>query len=145
MSLAKDLSITPRSGAEAGRTPCPRGGSQEELPHIRGQGQEPRVPGCVKILGEPDKAPALKELAFFWKRGSQQGTIGMCRSSRLDVTEIPRLSEVLFVLAEVPCSDKGPSSSSAGGKGWKHTGRVRKRTREMGQRREETEEEAGLP
>lgn len=40
----------------------------------------------------------------------------MCRSSRLDVTEIPRLSEVLFVLAEVPCSDKGPSSSSAGGK-----------------------------
>ena len=46
MSLAKDLSITPRSGAEAGRTPCPRGGSQEELPHNRGQGQWPRVPGC---------------------------------------------------------------------------------------------------
>ena len=28
------------------RTPCPRGGGQEELPHIRGQGQRPRVPGC---------------------------------------------------------------------------------------------------
>ena len=36
----------PRSGAEAGRTPCPKGGSQEELPHVRGEGQQPRVPGC---------------------------------------------------------------------------------------------------
>ena len=33
-------------GAEAGRTPCPKGGGQEELPHIRGQGQRPRVPDC---------------------------------------------------------------------------------------------------
>jgi len=29
----------PRSGAEARRTPCLRGGDQEELPHIRGQGR----------------------------------------------------------------------------------------------------------
>ena len=36
----------PRSGAEARRTPCPRSGGQEELPHVRGQGQRPRVPGC---------------------------------------------------------------------------------------------------
>ena len=36
----------PRSGAEARRTPCPRGGSQEELPHVRGQGRRPGVPGC---------------------------------------------------------------------------------------------------
>ena len=36
----------PRPGAEAGRTPCLRGGSQEELPHVRDQGQWPRVPGC---------------------------------------------------------------------------------------------------
>ena len=36
----------PRSGAEAGRTPCLRGGSQEELPHVRDQGQRPRVPAC---------------------------------------------------------------------------------------------------
>ena len=36
----------PRTGAEAERTPCPRGGGQEELPHIRGQGRWPRVPGC---------------------------------------------------------------------------------------------------
>ena len=33
----------PRTGAEAERTPCPRGGGQEELPHIRGQGRWPRV------------------------------------------------------------------------------------------------------
>ena len=30
-------------GAEARRTPCPRGGGQEALPHVRGQGQWPRV------------------------------------------------------------------------------------------------------
>ena len=35
-----------RSGAEAWRTPCPRGGGQEELSHIRGQGPLQRVPGC---------------------------------------------------------------------------------------------------
>ena len=35
-----------KSGAEARRTPCPKGGSQKKLPHVRGQGQWPRVPGC---------------------------------------------------------------------------------------------------
>ena len=35
-----------RTGAEARRTPCLKGGGQEELPHVRGQGQWPRVPGC---------------------------------------------------------------------------------------------------
>ena len=53
--MSRDLSLAnvyalatphPRSGAEAGRTPCPKGGGQEELPHVRGQGQRPRVPGC---------------------------------------------------------------------------------------------------
>ena len=36
----------PRSGAEAGRTPWPKGGGQEELTHVWGQGQWPRVSGC---------------------------------------------------------------------------------------------------
>ena len=36
----------PRSGAEAERIPCPRGDGQEEFPHIRGQGQQQREPGC---------------------------------------------------------------------------------------------------
>ena len=46
------LRVTERSyptsevGAEAGRTPCLRSGGQEELTHVRGQGQQPRVPGC---------------------------------------------------------------------------------------------------
>ena len=26
--------------------PCPKGHGQEDLPHVRGQGQQPRVPGC---------------------------------------------------------------------------------------------------
>ena len=48
-ATARPRGATPRlrSGAEAGRTPCPKGGSQEELPHVRGQGQWPRVPDCV--------------------------------------------------------------------------------------------------
>ena len=33
-------------GEEVGRTPCLRGGSQEELPNVQGQGQQLRVPGC---------------------------------------------------------------------------------------------------
>ena len=32
----------PRSGTEVGRTPCLRGGGQEELPHSRSQGRLPR-------------------------------------------------------------------------------------------------------
>ena len=36
----------PRPGAEAGRTPYLKGGGQEELPHVRGQGQRLRVPDC---------------------------------------------------------------------------------------------------
>ena len=32
----------PRSGAEAGRAPCPRGSGREELPHVRGQGWQPK-------------------------------------------------------------------------------------------------------
>ena len=35
-----------RSGAEAGRTPCLKAGGQEELPHVRGQGQRLGVAGC---------------------------------------------------------------------------------------------------
>ena len=42
----KGATPRPRSGAEARRAPCPKGGGQEELPHVRGQGQRPRVPGC---------------------------------------------------------------------------------------------------
>ena len=42
----EELPPRPRSGAESWRTPCPKGSGQEELPHVRGQGQRPRVPGC---------------------------------------------------------------------------------------------------
>ena len=52
----------PRSGAEAGRTLCRRGGSQEELPHIRGQGQQPRVPGCDSARTAKVKGGSWEEL-----------------------------------------------------------------------------------
>ena len=44
-----------RSGAEAGRTPCLKGGGLEELPHVQGQGQWPRVPGCDGT-GTPERS-----------------------------------------------------------------------------------------
>ena len=34
----RGVTARPRSGAEAGRTPCPKGGGQEELLHVRGRG-----------------------------------------------------------------------------------------------------------
>ena len=43
--LPKGVTPCPRSGAEARRTPCPKGSCQKELPHVRGQGLQPRVPG----------------------------------------------------------------------------------------------------
>ena len=46
LSTAEGATPSPRSEPEAGRTPCPKGGGQEELPHVRGQGQRPRVPDC---------------------------------------------------------------------------------------------------
>ena len=42
LSTAERSYPRPRSGAEAGRTPCPKGGGQEELPHVWGQGQRLR-------------------------------------------------------------------------------------------------------
>ena len=56
----------PRPGAEAGRTPCPKGGGQEELPHIRDQGQQPRVPGCDGT-GTVERSYPMSEV-----RGSSQ-------------------------------------------------------------------------
>ena len=43
---ARGATPRPRSGAEAGRTPCPKGCVQEELPHVLGEGQRLRVPDC---------------------------------------------------------------------------------------------------
>ena len=47
-AVARPRGATPRlrSGAEAGRTPCPKGSGQVELPHLRDQGQRPRIPDC---------------------------------------------------------------------------------------------------
>ena len=50
----------PRSGAEAGRTPGQRGGSQEELPHVRGEGCQPRVTGCNSTGAAERSYPTLK-------------------------------------------------------------------------------------
>ena len=46
--------------AQHRRTPCPKGGSQEELPHIRGQGQRLRVPGCDSTATAERSYPMLE-------------------------------------------------------------------------------------
>ena len=45
LSTAERRNPTSEIRVEAGRTPCPKGGGQEELPHVQGQGQRLRVPG----------------------------------------------------------------------------------------------------
>ena len=45
-SKSEKISFIFTLSLEAGRTLCLKGGSQEELPHVRGQGQWPRVPDC---------------------------------------------------------------------------------------------------
>ena len=89
----------PRSGAEAGRTPCPKGGGQEELPHIRGQGQRPRVSDCdsagtaersyptSKVGGGDERSyPALEV-----RGGSLGGAIPRPRSGGGRQEELPRV------------------------------------------------------
>ena len=46
VSMAKRSYPTSEVRAEAGRTPCLKGGGQQELPQVRGQGRRLRVPGC---------------------------------------------------------------------------------------------------
>ena len=46
LNVAERSHPTSRSGAEAGKTLCPKGSGQEELPHIRGQEQWLRIPHC---------------------------------------------------------------------------------------------------
>ena len=46
MAWPRGATARPRSRAEARRTPSPRGSGQEELHHVRGQGQQLRVPSC---------------------------------------------------------------------------------------------------
>ena len=46
LSMAGRSRLTPEVRGRAWRTPCQTGGSQEELPHVRGHGQRPRVPDC---------------------------------------------------------------------------------------------------
>ena len=48
-------------------TPCPKGSSQEELPHVRGQGQWPRVPNC-KGAGTAERSYPTSEIRGSDKR-----------------------------------------------------------------------------
>ena len=41
LSTAEGSHPASEVGAEARRTPCPKGGGQEELPHVQGQRQQP--------------------------------------------------------------------------------------------------------
>ena len=60
-SAAKRSHSTSEVGAEAGRAPYPKGGGQEELPHVRGQGQRPRVPDCDSA-GTADRSYPTSEV-----------------------------------------------------------------------------------
>ena len=44
-----------------------RGSSREELPHVRGQGQRPRVPGCNSTEAAKMSYPTSKVKDDSWK------------------------------------------------------------------------------
>ena len=78
----------PRSGAEAGRTPCPRGGGQEELPHIRGLGQRPRVPGSDGAVRAERSYPTSEVRGDGWEEQPHiQGAVA---------ARVPEVLEELF-------------------------------------------------
>ena len=59
-----------RSGLAVKRSyPMPevRGSSREELPHVRGQGQRPRVPGCNSTEAAKMSYPTSKVKDDSWK------------------------------------------------------------------------------
>ena len=58
----------PRSRAEAGRTPRPRGGSQEELSHFRSQGQQPKG-----VIPHPRSGAVAKSARLRQGRSSKRG------------------------------------------------------------------------
>ena len=76
----------PRSGAEAGRTPCPRGSSQEELPHVRGQGQWPGGATLRSRSGLEELFPTFKvrrgdgeEIPLVQGKRNPSKTVGIAR------------------------------------------------------------------
>ena len=60
----------PRSGAEAGRTPCPKGGGQEELLHVRGRGSGRE---CQTAMAQERRRGATpRPRSGGWPRGDTQ-------------------------------------------------------------------------
>ena len=95
------------SGAEAGRTSCPRGGGLEELPHVRGQGQQPGGPTPCPRPGvaarrtyptpkardrSQEEQPHLQEVVAV-RVGGPRGAIPRSRSEEAAVMRYP-LSKV---------------------------------------------------
>ena len=67
MHLARAAAPRPRSGAEARRTPCPRGSGQEELPHVRGLGRPRGATPCPRSGAAAERIYPMSEV-----RGSGQ-------------------------------------------------------------------------
>ena len=59
-------------------TPCPKGSGQKELPHVRGQGQQPRVPDCEGAGTAERIHPAPKARGGSWEEQSHvQGAVAV--------------------------------------------------------------------
>ena len=67
MHQAQRRGATPRlrSGAEGGRNPCPKGGSEEELPSVRDEGQRLRLPDCDDA-GKAERSYPMSEVGGGW-------------------------------------------------------------------------------
>ena len=87
----EELPPCSRSGAKAGRTPCLKGGGQEELPHVQGKGQRLRVPGCDGTETAKRSYPSLRSGAAAGRSypASEVGGSGGVRGSREELPHAP--------------------------------------------------------
>ena len=67
LSTAERSYPTSEVRAEAWRILCLKGGGQEELPHVRGQGQWPTVPGCDSAGTAERSYPASEVRGRGWE------------------------------------------------------------------------------
>ena len=119
----RGATLRPRSGAEDGRTPCPKGGNQEEFPHIRRQGQQPSVPDwdgagtaersypTSEVRGAAERRYPASEV-----RGSDERSYPTSEVSGVDERSYPA-SEVRGHREEIPHAPS-PRPGAAGGRSY---------------------------
>ena len=107
-SAAEKSYPTSEVGAAVRRTPCPRSSSQEELPHVRGQGQKPGGATLARGQGQrPAGATPRPRSSACAGAGEPRGATPRSRSGGAAVRRYPlsKVSSSSCALLEQPWRD----------------------------------------